>query len=153
MIYVSFYRCGGDTAVCGMFCVLEGQKANGSIVNAAVTAINVIGDLVALFVTWRKTYATFKSQNGVLRGPSLMRVMLYNGAYPRLGSSAPDFNVIAKQGAFTSCKSIQWTSPLAPSPFSSDAANSRVITGMNILNLILYQVRPSSVVRRRRPTS
>ena len=96
MIYVSFYRCGGDTAVCSMLCVLQGQKANSSVVNAAATAINIIGDLLALFVTWCKTYAAFKSQNGVLRGRSLMRVMLYNGAYPRPGSRTHGFNIVAK---------------------------------------------------------
>ncbi|KAM5543404.1 hypothetical protein V8D89_002655 [Ganoderma adspersum] len=80
-------------------CVLTRQKANENIVNVAGTVINVIGDLLALFVTWRKTYTIYKSQRGVLRGPSLMRVMLYNGSIYFL-----------------------------------------VITGMNILNLILYQI-------------
>ena len=37
-----------------------------------------MADLLTLFVTWHKTY---KAQTGLLEGPSLHHVMLYNGVY------------------------------------------------------------------------
>lgn len=41
---------------------------------------SVGGDLLVLFVTWYNTYTSYKAQRGVLKGPSLVHVMLYNGS-------------------------------------------------------------------------
>ncbi|KAI1794385.1 hypothetical protein LXA43DRAFT_996881 [Ganoderma leucocontextum] len=81
---------------------------NCSIVQAPVSAVvsaRIAGDLLALFVTWRKTYTAYSAQRGVLRGSSLMRVMLYNGAYscltlPALALLIHDHAI---QGAFIFC--------------------------------------------------
>ena len=45
------------------------------------------GDLLVLFVTWNKTYAPYKDQKEIWKGPSIARVMLYNGAYLSLAVS------------------------------------------------------------------
>ena len=37
--------------------------------------------MIVLFVTWHKTYTTYRAQKGVLKGPSITRVLLYNGVY------------------------------------------------------------------------
>lgn len=44
----------------------------------------IVGDLLVLFVTWHNTYTSYKAQRGVLKAPSLVQVMLYNGACPDL---------------------------------------------------------------------
>ncbi|PIL23493.1 hypothetical protein GSI_14804 [Ganoderma sinense ZZ0214-1] len=41
----------------------------------------IAGDMLVLFVTWHNTYTSYKAQRGVLRGPSLIQVMLYNGSF------------------------------------------------------------------------
>ncbi|KAM5536087.1 hypothetical protein V8D89_010186 [Ganoderma adspersum] len=41
---------------------------------------SIIGDLVVLFTTWLKTYTTYRAQGGVMKGTSLVKVMLYNGS-------------------------------------------------------------------------
>ena len=49
------------------------------VVTFAGRICTIVGDLLVLFVTWHKTYAPYRSQKGVLKGPSITRVMLYNG--------------------------------------------------------------------------
>ncbi|KAM5536091.1 hypothetical protein V8D89_010190 [Ganoderma adspersum] len=47
--------------------------------SCAITTI--AGDFLVLFVTWRKTYSSYRAQTAAaLNGPSLVRVMLYNGS-------------------------------------------------------------------------
>ncbi|KAM5545109.1 hypothetical protein V8D89_001220 [Ganoderma adspersum] len=41
---------------------------------------SILGDMIVLFVTWHKTYTTYRAQKGVLKGPSIARVLLYNGS-------------------------------------------------------------------------
>ena len=54
------------------------------IVTVAGRVCSILGDLIVLFVTWHKTYTTYRAQRGVLTGPSIARVLLYNGTYPYL---------------------------------------------------------------------
>ncbi|KAM5531440.1 hypothetical protein V8D89_014897 [Ganoderma adspersum] len=49
-----------------------------SSLQIATRVCSIAGDLLVLFVTWSTTYTSCKMQRGVLRGPSLMRVMLHN---------------------------------------------------------------------------
>ncbi|KAI1794950.1 hypothetical protein LXA43DRAFT_95257 [Ganoderma leucocontextum] len=50
------------------------------MVNLSCRISFIGGDLLVLFVTWHKTYTSYKAQRGILDGQSLARVMLHNGS-------------------------------------------------------------------------
>ena len=67
--------------VCHHFSVFARYETDSHEVNLACTMFGIAGDLIDLFVTWFKAYTTYRAQRGVLRGPSLVRVMVHNGSY------------------------------------------------------------------------
>ena len=60
-------------------CAFMKQGAYFNLVNTAVVVTMIAGELLVLIVTWHKTYTSYKAQRGVLEGPSLVHVLLYNG--------------------------------------------------------------------------
>ena len=56
------------------------DDADMQAVTVAGRVTTAAGDFLVLFVTWRKTYSSYRAQTvTALNGPSLVRVMLYNG--------------------------------------------------------------------------
>ena len=110
---------------------------NAHIVAIIVKVCHITADLIVLLVTWQKTYMQYKEQRGLLRGPSLVYVMLSNGMYISQYQGTSFCSQLSKhQGAFILCMFFS----IVHTPTGVLIAASSVITGINILNLILYLV-------------
>ena len=72
--------------------IVAREETHYYIVTLGARIFGIAGDLIVLFITWHNTYTSYKAQRGVLKAPSLVQVMLYNGAcVPRSEYPVLDF--------------------------------------------------------------